>query len=92
MISKTCLKALKILKDTDYFKPMRPGQFALKMWPDSDMHTKVKNTGNGATTGKGAWLCGGSYLSKLQKKGLVHQIDFQYYISYEGKQELKNRI
>lgn len=90
MITKTCLKALIILKDTSYLKPMRPGLFALKMWPESDMHTKVKNTGNGATTGKGAWLCGGSYLSKLQKKGLVSSIDFKYYISSKGKDILNN--
>ena len=45
--------------------------FSEKFWPDSNMHTKVSNQGNGATAGKAAWLCGGSYLSKLEIKGWV---------------------
>ena len=46
-------------------------QFALFMWPDSNMHTKTSNQGNGACHGKAAWLCGGSHLGKLRAKGLI---------------------
>lgn len=47
------------------------GEFAFAMWPDSNMHRKVSNQGNGACRGKAAWLCGGSYLGRLIKEGLV---------------------
>lgn len=48
------------------------------MWPDSLMHTRVSNQGNGATRGKAAWLCGGSYIAKLVIKGLVNQDGKRY--------------
>ena len=35
------------------------------------MHSMVSNQGNGSTRGKAAWLCGGSYLGRLSKAGLV---------------------
>ena len=55
------------------------------------MHTKVSNQGNGATSGKAAWLCAGSYLAKLEKLGLVSRGHDGYkYISQEGKSRLKN--
>lgn len=64
-------KALQILKDTTATKSMKAAEFARKMWPDSRMHQKVSNQGNGATKGKAAWLTGGSYLRKLENKGLT---------------------
>lgn len=73
-------QALNILKDTTIDNPMTCRTFAEKMWPDSRMHKKVSNQGNGATTGKAAWLCAGSYLSKLKYKGLVEKSDIGYYI------------
>lgn len=60
--------ALNIIKEN-------PGicaaSFAEKMWPDSNMHTKHSNGGDGCQVGKAGWLCGGSYLGKLKKIGLV---------------------
>lgn len=88
-MSKT-LKALTILKDTTYREPMYCRDFALRMWPDSNMHRKVSNQGNGATTGKAAWLCAGSYLSKLKTKKLVSNHGTSgYYITSEGLDKIK---
>lgn len=96
MITSIQRKALYILKDTSYLKPMRVAEFARQMWPDSNMHVTSKNTGNGSTKGKAAWLCGGSYLAKMQKLKLVHKIYSDNgngvsvcYITELGKKELQ---
>ena len=68
MATKTTIKALKII---DTLELGTASEFARKMWPDSNMHVKVSNQGHGATAGKAAWLCGGSYLGRLAKMGLV---------------------
>lgn len=92
-LSESEIKALWILKNTDFSKPMRVAKFAELLWPESAMHRRVSNQGNGATTGKAAWLCGGSYLGKLRKKKLVSNHTWSdsyygYYITKEGKQAL----
>lgn len=47
---------------------------ALALWPDSHMHSKSSNQGNGACRGKAAWLAGGAYGRKLEKMGYTrHQ-------------------
>jgi hypothetical protein len=89
-------RALEILDK----RPLGPREFGRAMWPDNNMHRKVSNTGNGATTGKAGWLCAGSYLAKLANKGLVKRrwnctggLD-AYEITTEGKEQLlktKNR-
>jgi hypothetical protein len=68
--------------------------FALKMWPDHEfMHIARSNGGNGAQRGKKAWLCAGSYLAKLTKRGLARRGwrrgDTGYCITREGKQALE---
>lgn len=82
-------KALTVLKDTGIFNTVSAKEFAEKMWGDTDtrMFKKVSNTGNGACSGKAAWLCAGSYLAKLIKKGWVdHKFDPNgYFITQEGK-------
>ncbi len=88
-ITENQKKALIFLQHTGFDKPMAAREFALKMWPKSNMHTTSKNQGNGATRGKAAWLCGGSYLAKLQKKGLVSNRSYSkthygYFITAEG--------
>lgn len=45
--------------------------FAEAMWPEANMHVKSSNGGHGAARGKAAWLCGGSYIGRLRKKGWV---------------------
>ncbi len=63
-------------------------KFAELMWGDTNtnMFTSSKNQGNGACRGKAAWLCGGSYLGRLRKKGWVrHNIkENGYTITGEG--------
>ncbi|KKL99527.1 hypothetical protein LCGC14_1813570 [marine sediment metagenome] len=62
-------RALTILREKG---AMAPKWFASCMWPDSPAWKWHYNTGpNGATAGKGMWLCAGSYLSKLVKMGYV---------------------
>jgi hypothetical protein len=65
------LEALMYLRNNSINKPITAAYFAQLMWPNSSIHTKISNTGNGACSGKAAWLCGGSYLGKLKKKKLV---------------------
>lgn len=80
--------ALEILKNTSSGSPMTCKMFARLMWPESPMHLKVSNQGRGATPGKAAWLCAGSYLSKLRRDGLVSNLFVSdgegYYITEKG--------
>lgn len=62
------IRALKIIRDR---KPGDAESFARMMWPDSIMHQRISNQGHGATRGKASWLCGGSYLGRLSKAGLI---------------------
>lgn len=84
-------KALSILKDTKMYDGMYAKTFALKMWPDSPKHNKLSNTGNGATSGKGMWLCAGSYLNRLKKKGIVSNFPNinEWHITLEGRKALE---
>lgn len=89
-LSEKARKALLILNDVESISANR---FAEKMWPDSPCWLKVKNTGNGACSGKGMWLTAGSYLSKLKNMGMVYQSFTKsgqsiYRISPLGKQSL----
>lgn len=80
-------EALKILHKTTYDNPIRAREFAKKFWPDHNMHVKVLNTGNGACSGKAAWLSAGSYLAKLRKLGWVSGLtkyDGGYRITQKG--------
>jgi len=92
-MTETQARALTIL-NVDIHDMMTAGHFAKKMWPDSEGWTRVKNTGNGATSGKGMWLAAGSYLAKLHKKGLVIRSIQGYTVtwrtSYTGKRLLED--
>lgn len=90
-ITKAQEKALNILKGTSYLDGLSATEFAQQMWKGSKMHTSSKNTGNGACIGKAAWLCGGSYLAKLKKKGWVATCGDHlniFYITMQGKKAL----
>ena len=94
-ITKSQEKALNILKETSYLNGLSASQFAQHMWKDSNMHTTSKNTGNGACRGKAAWLCGGSYLAKLRKKGWVAVCGDNlniFYITTKGKEALEKKL
>ncbi len=87
------LKALNYLSTVE---KTTPKAFAEKMWPESNMHSRYSNQGHGACRGKAAWLSGGSYLSKLQKKGWVRWVlEFRestvYAITQEGRKVLREQ-
>ena len=88
-LTPTKIRALDFLKNTSDQRPMTARRFAELMWPGSNMHTSSKNQGNGATRGKAAWLCGGSYLGKLRKMDLVSNFSSPgYYITSKGLEKL----
>ena len=76
MITEKTYKALKVLEKTNTLKTMTANSFAILLWgmdeSKSYLFTAVSNGGNGACSGKKAWLCAGSFLGRLAKKGLVH--------------------
>lgn len=86
-------KALEYLRD--HPRGVKAADIAAHLWPDSVMHYKTSNQGNGACRGKAAWLCGGAYLSKLTKRGWsywssTHISTGAYYISDEGRAALSS--
>lgn len=62
------LDALIIIRDNPKIDPRT---FAGKFWPDALMHERRSRGGHGAQKGKGAWLAAGSFVAKLEKRGLV---------------------
>ncbi len=54
------------------------------MWADSDGWNRVKNTGDGACSGKGMWLCAGGYLAKLHKADLITRCYYLMENSYQN--------
>lgn len=87
-------KTIKALQIIDEMKVVTARSFAETMWPDSYMHKKTSNQGNGACRGKAGWLCGGSYIGKLIKAGLVRHTIFEkrYSLTDEGRKILDNEI
>lgn len=89
-------KALTILKDTTFNNAMSGHKFAELMWGESHplLFTKVSNQGNGACHGKASWLCAGSYLAKLKKKGWIwiNHHPTSAYITDEGKKLLREFV
>lgn len=89
MITEKTYKALTIIRDN---KRLRATEFAQKMWGDTktNMFVKVSNTGNGATSGKAAWLCAGSYIGRLKKMKLVAYPSFEGYdLTDKGREAIK---
>ena len=75
-------EALKLLSEHPNGIAVR--LFGLRFWPDNVMHSKVFNTGRGgACKGKAGWLCAGSFLSKLKRKGLVDVLFNEHLILYK---------
>lgn len=70
-INEKTLKALHVLRD---YPNITASGFA-KHYFDQPEHqylfTAVSNQGNGACAGKKAWLCAGSFLSRLVAQGYV---------------------
>ena len=93
MLTTSQIKALTILQHTSYENDMGLRDFAEALWPGNSMHVSVKNTGNGATSGKAAWLAAGSYLAKLESKGWIRknrESSVRVYLSSKGKELLQD--
>ena len=105
MINEKQYKALKIVSQKlKKHGTIRAYEFALDFWgKDLDkeyLFTSVSNQGDyGACAGKKAWRCGGAYLGRLVKMGLLRRVGFYYYVSqkgiegireYESKKGIKN--
>ena len=75
MITEKTYKALKVLENTTFSRPMPANSFALALWGEDEeklyLFEAVSNSGNGAAAGKKAWLCAGSLLGRMAKKGFV---------------------
>ena len=62
-------KALVIIRDRG---PIRPREFAMFMWPESDRWNNLVNCGkNGVHRGGGMYRAAGGYLGKLTKKKFI---------------------
>jgi len=92
-ITDKTIKALKIIKES---KHLTARDFAEQMWPDSLMHTRTSNQGNGACKGKAAWLCGGSYLGKLTIAKLIYRslecdgYVGEFHLTDKGREAIEN--
>ena len=100
-LTQTQKRALEILNGLkEPWKGMKAKAFAYSFYKGTKnewLLTAHSNQGNGACAGKKAWLCAGSYLSKLCKKGLVRtyynkEHGFVYAITHEGEEALKNEL
>jgi len=82
-------KACQILRDHG---PIRPREFAQKMWPDSPAWRHSCRCGpNGAHRGGGMYLAGGGYLGRLVHLGLAKYTgEFRYILSPLGQQLLQS--
>lgn len=75
MITNNVYKALRILEKAG-IEGVTASGFAVSYYTEPKhgyLFTAVSNQGNGACAGKKAWLCAGSYLGRLVKKGLVRK-------------------
>lgn len=66
-------RTIEALRLIDERKPGTYREFAKWFWPNSDMHTNHSNCGNGGRIGAGAFLCAGSFLGKLERRGLIRK-------------------
>ena len=95
MINDKQYKALKIVSQKlKKHGTIRAYEFALNFWgKDLDkeyLFTSVSNQGDyGACAGKKAWRCGGAYLGRLVKMGLLRRAGFYYYVSQQGIEAIR---
>lgn len=93
MITPKTAKALKILKEYPNISANTFAQFYFQGTPHEILFSACFNQGNGACCGKKVWLCAGSLLGRLAKKGLVFRnIDkygsIRFRLTCEGEKEL----
>ena len=86
MITDNEYKVLKILSGRKWDFPICPRDLALELWSNDPskeyLFNANTNTGNGACSGKKAWLCAGSLAGKLIKKGLAERVYIGWSVRY----------
>lgn len=95
MLTQKQAKALRIIGGAPW-PGISASQFARAYYDEPGqqyLFSAVSNQGNGACSGKKAWLCAGSLLGRLTKAGLVYR-DYRseiprYTITDKGRQELQ---
>ncbi len=93
MLTKKQILALSIL---DMHPDITAGTFAIYYYTEPRhevLFSAVSNQGNGACHGKKAWLCAGSLLGKLKKKGWVKNKPYSdppvFSLTDEGRKALE---
>lgn len=85
-------KALRILKEHPCISAKAFACFFYTEPEHQYLFTACSKQGNGACRGKKAWLCAGSYLGRLRKKGYVQlrfiNDSFRYDLTSHGEQML----
>ena len=75
MVSEKTYRILKVIEPGTYSQGVSAKAVACSLWQDDPDHSYLfsacSKQGNGACRGKKAWLCAGSLIGKLRKKGLV---------------------
>ena len=93
MLTVKQTKALEILKAHPGVSARQFGDIYFDKPGQGYLHTAVSNQGNGACSGKKAWLCAGSLLGKLKKTGLVREgfgkYDRGFHLTEKGRKELE---
>ena len=95
MITATQYKALKAVSNGTHQRGVSAKALAVALWgadPRKEyLFTAVSNQGEGAASGKKAWLCAGSLAGKLCKAGLMmHDRDYAgYHLTMLGEKTMK---
>lgn len=91
MITSVTYRALKELeaKDGAVRRGATAMDVALAVWGDDPgkrhLFTAVSPQGNGACAGKKAWLCAGSMMGKLVKRGYAYKGERGYHLTQAGR-------
>lgn len=95
MLTKNSYKILKAIEPGSYASGINAKAVAWSLWGDDPKREYLflasSNQGNGACRGKKAWLCAGSQVGKLRKKGLVdYDRNFTgYYLTRYGREAVR---
>lgn len=81
-------RALEILRE---FGGLHARAFALHMWPDSKgWTTRCRRRGSNTNGAIGAamWMKGGTFLRRLERRGLVREVGGAFELTRSGKEHL----
>lgn len=95
IITPKTRKALEILRDHPGITANRFAQEYFTGAEHEYLFTAVSNQGEGACAGKKAWLCAGSLLGRLRKRGLAAPAPYsnppQWHITAAGLDALSQK-